>query len=72
MENVQEINFDGSVYGEIIRQVKRNFDELLQFYNFQTEPDLGYESGNEYNVKIIINELNTNLKTKANEGIENE
>lgn len=68
MENVQEINFGGSIYGEIIRQVKINFDE---FYNFQTEPDLRYESENEYNVEKI-NEPNTNLKTKTDEGIENE
>ena len=37
------------------------FNEL---YQFQTEPDLGYESGNESNTKII-NEQKTNSETEA-------
>ena len=67
MQNVQEINFYGSIYGEIIRLARRNFEASLDYY----ERDLGYESGNESTIEII-NESNTNSEIEADEGIENE
>ena len=68
MENIQEINFGGSIYGEIIRLARNNFEESYQRYNFQTESDLGYESGNESDTEIT-NEPdaeNTNSETSKN------
>ena len=67
MENVQEINFYGSIYREIIRQSIRNFEAI--FDEFQTEPDLGYESGNEFDT----DETNINSEIiEADEGIESD
>jgi hypothetical protein len=57
MENVGKINFDNSIYGKIIGEARRNFEATLNFFDelhqFQTELDLGYESGNEFNAEII-------------------
>lgn len=77
MQNVQEINFYGSIYGEISRLARRNFEASLYYY----ERDLGYESGNESNIEIINipNKrqqsrlvLRTNSEIEADDGIENE
>jgi hypothetical protein len=77
MENVEEIHFYGSIYDEIIRQAIRNFeatlnffDELHQFNNFQTEPDLGYESGNELDIDEPDNNVKGDLQTTVHPAIE--
>ena len=53
-------------YREIIRQSIRNFEAI--FDEFQTEPDLGYESRNEFD----MDESNINSEIEADEGIESD
>ena len=82
-----ELNFEE--YKALIRAIK-NVEILLGYRSFdddsepefesEVEPDLGYESGNESELEIIQDDvdsqdksahINTNSKTKADESIEN-
>ena len=57
MENIQEINFDDSIYGEIIRLGRRDFEIFLDYYKC----DHGYVSGDEFDTDEINNNVD-NLK----------
>ncbi len=82
-----ELNFEE--YRALIRAIKnieiiigyRSFDDDSEpEFEFEVEPDLGYESANESELEIIQGDdpqdksahVDTDFKTKADEGIENE
>ena len=54
---MEEDNFNNSLFGEICRLARRNFEATLAYY----ERDEGYESGDEFDTDEPDNNVN-NLK----------